>query len=484
MTFSPEYVRLVLHDNFEDAKAHFLSPLMTIHYAHLVMLTERGIVPRTEAVAIRDALSAIPLDAVQQARYDGSCEDLFFYLERLIAERCGDEAAGRLHTARSRNDIDMTMYRMQQREMILLLLAAAIGLRGVLLDLADRHREDVFPAHTHTQPAQPTTVAHYLLAVIEQLERDVVRLKAAYLATNRSPLGACAITGTGFPIDRHRTAALLGFEAPTGNTYGSIATVDYLLESVSAAAVLVAGLGRVLQDLLLWCTSEFGYLRLSDGFVQCSSIMPQKRNPVALEHARALGSKALGQANGILLSVHNTPFGDIVDTEDDLQPLVFSMFNDAIRAVRLAAAALEAAQFNRERLAERARQGWITVTELADTLAREHLVPFKASHTVASRFVAEASRRPAGPLNTVLRDVSKAVLGRAIEYDEQKLQEVLSPEHFVRVRTTPGGPAPAVTAKAVAESRQLLSMDDAWHLQAVKRLRDAEAMLRSAAAGL
>jgi argininosuccinate lyase len=160
------------------------------------------------------------------------------------------------------------------------------------------------------------------------------------------------------------------------------------------------------------------------------------------------------------------------------------MFNDATRAVHLAAAALAAAQFNRERLAERARQGWITVTELADTLARENLVPFKASHTVATRFVAEASRRPAGPLNTVLRDVSKAVLGRAIEYDEQKLQEVLSPEHFVRVRTTPGGPAPAVTAKAVAESRELLSMDDAWHAQAVKRLRDAEAMLRSAAAGL
>jgi argininosuccinate lyase len=457
---------------------------MAIHYAHLVMLTERGIIPRTEAVAIRDALSAISLDAVQKARYDGTCEDLFFYVERLIAERCGEEAAGRLHTARSRNDIDMTMYRMQQREMILVLLAAAIRLRGVLLDLAERHREDVFPAHTHTQPAQPTTVAHYLLAVIEQLERDVVRLKAAYVCTNRNPLGACAITGTGFPIDRQRTAALLGFDAPTGNTYGSIATVDYLLESVSAAAVLIAGLGRVLQDLLLWCTSEFGYLRLSDGFVQCSSIMPQKRNPVALEHARSLGSKALGQANGILLSVHNTPFGDIVDTEDDLQPLVFSMFNDATRAVRLAAAALGAAQFNRERLAERARQGWITVTELADTLARENLVPFKASHAVATRFVAEASRRPAGPLNTVLRDVSKAVLGRAIEYDEQKLQEVLSPEHFVRVRTTPGGPAPAVTAKAVAESRELLSMDDAWHVQVVKRLRDAEAMLKSAAAGL
>ena len=165
--------------------------------------------------------------------------------------------------------------------------------------------------------------------MIEQLERDAVRLEAAYASTNRNPLGACAITGTGFPIDRQRTTELLGFDAATGNTYGSIATVDYLLESVSATAVLLAGVGRVIQDLLLWCTAEVGYLRLADGFVQSSSIMPQKRNPVALEHARALASKALGQAGAILLAVHNTPFGDIVDTEDDLQPLVASMFDDA-----------------------------------------------------------------------------------------------------------------------------------------------------------
>src|SRR2546429_2922845 len=201
-----------------------------------------------------------------------------------------------------------------------------------------------------------------MLAVVEQLERDGSRLKAAYASTNRNPLGSCAITGTGFPIDRQRTSDLLGFDGATGNTYGSIATVDYLLESVSAAAVLLAGLGRVIQDLLLWCTSEFGYLRLADGFVQCSSIMPQKRNPVALEHARAIGSKALGQASAIQLSVHNTPFGDIVDTEDDLQPLVFSMFKDATRAVKLVAAAMKDATFDVKRLAERAEQGWITVT--------------------------------------------------------------------------------------------------------------------------
>jgi argininosuccinate lyase len=484
MTFAPEYVKFVLNENFEDAKAQFLAPLMAIHYAHLVMLRERGIVSAAHAAAIRDALNSISLESVRCAAYDGACEDLFFYVERLIVEACGQETAGRLHTARSRNDIDMTMYRMQQRSLILGLVEGALQLRTVLLDLADRHREDVLAAHTHTQPAQPTTVAHYLLAVVEQLERDTVRLTAAYRSTNQNPLGACAITGTGFPIDRERTTALLGFDGATGNTYGSIATVDYLLESVSASAVLMTGLGRVVQDLLLWCTKEFGYLRLADGFVQCSSIMPQKRNPVALEHARAIASKAVGQANAILLAVHNTPFGDIVDTEDDLQPLVHAMFTDASRAVMLVAAAMATARFDTERLAERTRQGWITVTELADTLTRDHDVPFSTSHTIASRFVTESVRRPGEPPARVLRDISEGVLGRAIAFTDAALAEVLSPEHFVRVRTTPGGPAPEESMRAIARSRTSLANDAAWHAQAIDNLQAAEGNLRVAAAAL
>ncbi len=251
----------------------------------------------------------------------------------------------------------MTMYRMRQREFILALAGAIFALRRSLLDLIDRHRETILALHTHTQLAQPSTVAHYFLGVVEQLERDWPRLKAAYERTNRNPLGACAITGTGFPIDRQLTSDLLGFCGPTGNTYGSIATVDYLLESTSAAAVAGTGLGRFLQDMLLWSTAEFGYLRLGDGFVQGSSIMPQKRNPVALEHARAIASKGLGQAQAIVLAVHNTPYGDIVDTEDDLQPLVFSMFRDSTRAMNLAAAAMATAEFDaaRARSARRRR---------------------------------------------------------------------------------------------------------------------------------
>jgi argininosuccinate lyase len=484
MRFAPEYVTLVLNENFEDAKALLLSPLMAIHRAHLVMLAEQGIVSANDARSLRDALDRISEDDVRRVKYDGACEDLFYYIDRLVVEACGEDVAGRLHTARSRNDIDMTMYRMRQREFILALGGATFALRRALLDLVDRHRDTILAVHTHTQPAQPTTVAHYLLGVVEQLERDWPRLKAAYERTNRNPLGSCAITGTGFPIDRQLTSDLLGFCGPTGNTYGSIATVDYLLESTSAAAVAAAGLGRFLQDMLLWSTAEFRYLRLGDGFVQGSSIMPQKRNPVALEHARAIASKALGQAQAIFLAVHNTPYGDIVDTEDDLQPLVFSMFRDAMRAVNLTAAAMASAEFDAAALEARAADGWTTLTELADTLVREHGLPFKIAHAISGRLVSGRRRDPRASLAELLQNATTELLGKPLAYSEAQIRQILSPRHFVAVRRTLGGPAPEETARAANASRKQLAADEEWWAHTTDALATAERLLAERSAAL
>jgi len=479
--FSPDYVRLVLNDNFEDAKAMLLSPLMAVHHAHLAMLAAQQIVSREDARALRAALGAIDLEAVRGAKFDGSCEDLFFYVDRLVADSCGPDVAGRLHTARSRNDIDMTMYRMQVRVFVLDLTAAVLALRGSLIELAAHHRETVFPAHTHTQPAQPSTVAHYLLAVIEQLERDTGRLLAAYATVNRNPLGACAITGTGFPIDRVRTSQLLGFDGPTGNTYGSIATVDYLLEAASAAATAVVGAGRFVQDMLLWCTVEVGYLRLPDGFVQTSSIMPQKRNPVSLEHARSLASKAFAQLAGLATALHNTPFGDIVDSEDDVQPLVASGFRDAARSLELVAAAMAGADINVALMRQRATENWVSITELADTLARDRGLSFKTAHAIAASLVRAARARPGEPLSALFAGASRAA-GHPLSMSDDELAQVLSPEHFVEIRRTPGGPSPEVTAEAIEVSRGALAEDSARLAARRRALAEAARQLRQVVA--
>jgi len=484
MAFAPEYVRCVLRENFDDAKALFIDPLLAIHRAHLVMLAERGIVSREDARTLRDGLDAVDPDDIRRAPFDGTCEDLFFHVDRLLVERCGESVAGRLHTARSRNDIDMTMYRMRQRRGLLSVLSASIGLRRSLVELAGAHRETILALHTHTQPAQPSTVAHYLLAVIEQLERDAARLRAAFEVTNRNPLGACAITGTGFPIDRDLTSRLLGFSGPTGNTYGSIATVDYLLQNVTAVAVLLAGLGRFVQDMLLWCTAEFAYMRLGDGFVQGSSIMPQKRNPVALEHARAICSRALGEAMSVVVAVHNTPFGDIVDTEDDLQPIVERMYHDAARAIDLVSAAMASAEFDAADLERRAGEGWITITELADTLVRGHGLSFGAAHGVARRVVEARVKDPSASLSVAVEEATAGLRGGPIRCDEPALQASLSPRRFVEVRATLGGPAPAETGRALGVSQSALDDDRAWLTETGAGLESAAAELNRRSAAL
>jgi argininosuccinate lyase len=358
------------------------------------------------------------------------------------------------------------------REGVLSVATAALALRRSLLDVAALHTRTGFPAHTHAQPAQPTTVAHYLLAVIEELERSATRLVAAYRTTNCCPLGACAITGTGFPIDRQRTSDLLGFARPTGNTYGSIATVDYLLESAAAAAGLVVGLGRFAQDLLLWSTVEVGYLRLPDGLVQISSIMPQKRNPVALEHARALLSRAWAELTAASQVPHNTPFGDIVDTEDDLQPLVHGAFRNATRAVSLLAVTLASAEFDVEKMGARAAGEWVTVTELADTLVRDHGLSFGAAHAIVTSVVQEA-RRSGGPATAASLVSAARQHGHEIACSDTELAQILSPVHFVEVRRTHGGPAPAIVAAALATAESAFVADQAALAALRQDLEDA-----------
>ena len=213
-------------------------------------------------------------------------------------------------------------------------------------------------------------------------------------------------------------------------------------------------------------------MRLGDGFVQCSSIMPQKRNPVAIEHARAIGSKALGQAQAIVTAVHNTPFGDIVDTEDDLQPLVFSMFRDATRAVKLVAAAMTTAEFDAVRLEARAGDGWTTLTELADTLVRDHGLPFSTAHAIAGRLIAaRAARRRPPACGRCSPTCRRELLGAPLAYSDAALAQILSPRHFVDVRRTLGGPAPEETARAAGVSRQLLDADEAWWTRRPTRWR-------------
>jgi argininosuccinate lyase len=471
----------VLKDCFADAQRFFLEHYLDVDRAHVIMLAEQKIVSNRELATILGAIESLDTAKMKEAEYDGSVEDLFFYLQREITAACGKpDIAGKLHTARSRNDIDVTIYRLYLRQQTLDLIDSCNALRHVFLNLAAQHHESLMPAYTHTQPAQPTTLAHFLLAMAENTSRDIRRLQRAYENMNHCPLGACAITTTGFPIDRHRVAELLGFNGPTRNSYASIASVDYFTELLGATATLLINTGKFAQEFLLMAMMEFDVIRLPDGYVQSSSIMPQKRNPVAIEHVRAIASKALGQSLGVLTSVHNTPFGDINDVEDDLQPLNFAAIRDSIRSVSLLGHALQAAEFNLDLLRERSEANFITVTELADTIVRQDGLPFSMAHAIVSICVKTAIGSNGPITHDMLQRAAISQTGRALSMTATELDSALSAENFVAIRNIFGGPAPDETRSALEQQIDRHSNDANWSVSSRDQLMNARELLRDA----
>lgn len=461
---APIYAETVLNHLFTDGQQFFFEHLLHIHYAHCLMLAKQRIITRAEAGAILRGLDALDRPQILAAKYDGTVEDLYFYVERELIKHIGEDLAGKLHTARSRNDIDITLYRMKLRGDLLALIEVLLQLQVELTRQARLHTRTVMPAHTHTQPAQPTTLAHYLSAAIEFIGRDLTRLQAAFATVNRNPLGACAITTTGFPINRNLTAELLAFDGLAENSYGAVASVDYLLEAVAVLAVNALNLGKFTQDLLLWATQEFSFLTLNDAYVQTSSIMPQKRNPVALEHVRILLSRAASQAQAVMTCTHNTPFGDINDSEDPLQPLVDRCFSDAKRAVKLLTGAISALEIDVAGLRKKAAESFLTMTELADTLVRQEGLSFKQAH----RLTAQTAKRlphhqaPHALIVETLQAVAVEVLGNQLKTAPALLLEALSPEGFVNIRQVSGGPAPATVTGFLVRQKQVQQQVQRW----------------------
>ncbi len=477
------YKEVVLGPAYENAKRELLPAMIAANKAHLIMLVEQNFISQSEATTVMRAIAELDETELEISPYTGEFEDLFFHVEHLILERAGDPA-GNLHLARSRNDLGVAMYRMALRDRLLRAEGSLLDLQDVLLAVASEHLRTVMPAYTHTQQAQPTTLAHYLLAVHDSLSRDLRRLRAAFENCNRSPLGAAALTTSGFAIDRGRVAELLAFEGLVENSYEAIGAADYLGEAATVLQLSLLGLGRFANDLLLWSTQEFGAIRVADPYVQVSSIMPQKRNPVSLEHVRSLLSAAVGDTNTVLTMLHNTPFGDVVDTEDDLQPYLWRALEAADGLYRLLAAVVGTMDVNRELLLERAGAGYSTVTELADTLVRERGLSFRTAHAVVAAVVklAESEGVGAGGISPGLVDrAAESVVGESLDLSADQVVRALDPVRFVEIRTLPGGPAPEEMKRALQERRTAHTRALSVHREKAERLRKRLQQLETAA---
>ncbi len=480
----PVYRDTVLAPLFDIARRHHAAGFARIDRAHLVMLAETGILPRPVAGDIARALAAIEAEVDPAAQvYDGSVEDWFFQVEAELAARLGPDAAGRLHTARSRNDIDHTLFKMALKARIDAFLGQARGLLAALIDKADAEIATPIVAYTHGQPAQPTTFGHYLAAAVEVLIRDIERVEAARVLSDLCSMGAAAITTSGFPIDRARVARLLGFAAPQRNSYGCIAAVDYITASYSAVELTLLHLGRVIQDLQVWSAFEVGQIRVPDAFVQVSSIMPQKRNPVPIEHMRHLASQGAGQARMMLGIMHNTPFTDMNDSEGESQQAGHAAFAAAGRVLDLMAAFMSAVRIDGARVEANIRRACITITELADTLVRDEGLSFREAHGIAAavaRAVVAAETDLASGGFAPFADAFEAATGRQAAMDAARFAEVVSATHFIALRDRFGGPARAALEPALADYRARLAGFEATARAHAHRAEAAGAELAAA----
>ncbi len=457
----PTYKEAVLAPLFEGVKRHHWRNLVAVNEAHGVMLGERDWLSPAQLGAILAAQRAVLAETdIGALTYTGEHEDFFFLLESALRGKLGPDLAGRLHTGRSRNDIDHTIFRMSLREHLLAILAQLEALIAVLLERAAAGAETLVVAYTHGQPAQPTTWGHYLGALIEILLRDAGRLLHALATVDCCALGAAAITTSGFKLDRERVAELLGFSAVQENSYGCIATADYIAETYASLKVMLLGLGRFIQDLNSWTGFETGHLRVPDAFVQISSIMPQKRNPVPVEHMRLLASLAAGQAEAVLTALHNTPFTDMNDSEGTVQEAGYEAFATTGRVLTLLAAFMRAVTIDEARVRRHIDEACVTITEVADSLVRREGISFRQAHEIAS-ILARDMIAHGHSLATIDMTVFEAAfihaIGRPPGIDEASFREIGTARHFVAVRDMLGGPAPSALAASLGRYRARLA---------------------------
>ena len=404
--------------------------------SHARMLAACGIISHEESRDIEKGLTEIAHQIAQgEFTYRHDLEDIHMNIEAALAERIG-ETAGKLHTARSRNDQVATDLRLWVRDALDDMDAALAGLQAALIDRAEENIGTIMPGFTHLQTAQPMTLGHHLMAYVEMFGRDRSRLSDARRRLNECPLGAAALAGTAFPIDPILTARDLGFDRPMANSVDAVSDRDFALDFLTAAAVSSMHISRLAEEIVLWSSDAFNFMTLSDSFSTGSSIMPQKRNPDAAELARAKTGRIFGGMMSLLVTLKGLPLAYSKDMQEDKEP-VFDTAQSWSLCLAAMTAMIRDAVFNKESMAIAADRGYSTATDMADWLVRVLGLPFRRAHGVAGKIVALAARKKCPLANVPLTDL------QAIEPDiDQRIYDVLTVEKSVASRESFGGTAP------------------------------------------
>ena len=420
--------------------------------AHATMLAAVGVLSEADRDAIVSGLEAILADVEAGAfEWRTSLEDVHMNVESALTDRIGD-AGKRLHTGRSRNDQAATGVRLFVREALDDVAGAVRALQGVILAIAEREADTVLPGFTHLQPAQPVTFGHHMLAWFEMLERDAERFAECRRRVNRMPLGAAALAGTPYPIDRAMTAGLLGFDGLCENSIDAVSDRDFAIELASGCALTMMHLSRMSEELVLWVSAPFGFVELGDAWCTGSSIMPQKKNPDVPELVRGKSARVIGHLNALLVLMKGQPLAYNRDNQEDKAPL-FDTVDTVLDCLRVFAGMLGTLECRRERMREAARLGYMTATDLADYLVRK-AVPFRDAHEAVGRAVRRAVETD--------RDLSEMTLEELRAFSpvvENDVFEVLTLDGSVAARNHVGGTAPTQVRAAIVRAKAKLASD-------------------------
>lgn len=421
--------------------------------AHVGMLAEQGIVEAEDATQIIHGLNQIAQEFEASGVAENlDLEDIHMHVEARLTEIIGP-VAGRLHTARSRNDQVATDFKLWVRDALDMVDQGLAGLQAALLDRAEEHADTIMPGFTHLQSAQPVSLGHHLLAYFEMTKRDRSRFAAARMRMNESPLGAAALAGTGFPIDREKTAGMLGFDRPTANSLDSVSDRDFALDYLMAATQCSLHLSRLAEEIVIWASQPFGFVSLPDSYSTGSSIMPQKRNPDAAELVRGHSGRIAGAMNALVMTMKGLPLAYSKDMQDD-KPPVFEAHDLLGLSIAAMTGMIAEIEFKPERMRELAESGYATATDFADWLVREAKLPFREAHHVTGAVVALAEKQGCG-----LADLTLAQFQQIDERITAQVFDVLSVDASVASRSSYGGTAPVQVKAQIEKARARLALE-------------------------
>jgi argininosuccinate lyase len=439
--------------SFEFDKRIFNADIQC-NIAHTTMLKEQGIITAVDADKIIKSLKELESEGINSLIFDSSAEDIHMALENYVTSKIG-EVAGFMHTGKSRNDQVATDLRLILKEEIEEIENDILNFIEIILEMASNHTETVMVGYTHLQHAQPTTFAHHLMAYANEIKRDFERIVDAKKRVDICPLGAAAMTGTGFPINRDRTAELLGFSRVMENSMDAVSSRDFMAETVFALAMLASNLSKISEEMIIWSSYEFRLIEISDEYSSTSSIMPQKKNPDVAEISRSKTAVLYGELMTILTILKALPHSYNRDLQE-VTPHLWNAVDTTRSMLNITCNMLSTMSFNVERGMELAMANFSTATELADLMVREKNLPFRIAHQIVGRTVTEAISQEMRPENIdtkFLDQIAVEINGSPLGIRADLVKKALDPYEIIKTRDVKGGPSP----KAVKES--ILSLE-------------------------